>query len=811
MIRLLLIGDRHNSETIPSSRIDDYRDTCEKKDNEIISLAKKYDVSAILHPGDFWTDADKKLKNDFIAKVANKWNNIYTDTGRHIPLIGIAGNHDLIGENASSMPATTTGLLDSLGIFKLVSRENPFIVEKDGKRVVITGNNYHRGMDKPEYISDYIIDEHLGDVHIHIVHGMLENRNLGPLIRHTIIDNINSTKADITFCGHDHNGFGIVKSNNKLFINPGAVVRLTASNQEMTRDVGVVLVSIDDGIKCEFIKLKSALPASEVLDRSSIDRTKEIEKYTQELKEKVESLKLGHSSNFDDILDSIYTQEKIPDNIKSEIKESLDKRASTKTVSVGNKVPEQKTITKIKVVNFQSHRNTEIELDKNFNVIVGESRQGKSAILRALRWVFENKPSGKSFIKTGEKETLVELTFSNGMIIQRFIKGRENGYKVFMPDGTIEEGNTKMVSRIQELTGYTYLQADEKTSIPLNLLRQGDSWYLIGDGYSPTDRARIIGSIFDTNPADTTIKEIEKESGQLSAQTKSLEIESSNLELEISETKSLIEDKKLILNIAKNRYAVEKTEEYLRLCRDRDSVKKTLEDINSVFDEQKMSAMVAGINEKILKLLRIKKYLAIYSEAIESLAKQELIISLLPDTTEFAEKTNSIRELIKKHTSAIRFSETISAEKNKITSISKNIEGLTVPNRETVSEIDSSINKYVRIKNAFETIRRDTRRINAADTFIANSEIVNTYVKKKSDMFDVIANIQKISRITDRLSTSEKDFEKTSRHFIEVDEKLKSQIDNKAKILSETHICPTCYSTIDENTVKAIKENLYNA
>ena len=127
-----------------------------------------------------------------------------------------------------------------------------------------------------------------------------------------------------------------------------------------------------------------------------------------------------------------------------------------------------------------------------------------------------------------------------------------------------------------------------------------------------------------------------------------------------------------------------------------------------------------------LKLLRIKKYLAIYSEAIESLAKQESIISLLPDTTEFAEKTNLIKELIKKHTSAIRFSETISAEKNKITSISKNIEGLTVPNRETVSEIDSSINKYVRIKNAFETIRKDTRRINAADTFIANSEIVNT-------------------------------------------------------------------------------------
>ena len=74
-------------------------------------------------------------------------------------------------------------------------------------------------------------------------------------------------------------------------------------------------------------------------------------------------------------------------------------------------------------------------MSNGFNVIIGESKQGKSASLRAIRWVAENKPAGKGLIRAGATEAYVEITLENGIIIKRFISAKENGYKIFYPDG----------------------------------------------------------------------------------------------------------------------------------------------------------------------------------------------------------------------------------------------------------------------------------------------------------------------------------------------------------------------------------------
>ena len=112
MPKFLFIGDRHNAEHVPSSRIDNYHENTELKDLEIIQIAKDKKVDAILHPGDFWTDADRKLVYNFVSNIVRRWLN------SGIQLIGIAGNHDLIGNNLNSLDNTTTGFLNSIGIFK---------------------------------------------------------------------------------------------------------------------------------------------------------------------------------------------------------------------------------------------------------------------------------------------------------------------------------------------------------------------------------------------------------------------------------------------------------------------------------------------------------------------------------------------------------------------------------------------------------------------------------------------------------------------------------------------------------------------
>lgn len=53
----------------------------------------------------------------------------------------------------------------------------------------------------------------------------------------------------------------------------------------------------------------------------------------------------------------------------------------------------KRKIKSIIIKNFQSHANTELELCDGVNVILGNSDVGKTAILRALGWIFLDRKS----------------------------------------------------------------------------------------------------------------------------------------------------------------------------------------------------------------------------------------------------------------------------------------------------------------------------------------------------------------------------------------------------------------------------------
>ena len=81
---------------------------------------------------------------------------------------------------------------------------------------------------------------------------------------------------------------------------------------------------------------------------------------------------------------------------------------------------------------FQKHKRTKLELSEGVNVISGASDQGKSSIIRALKWCFLNRPSGFRFKRWGtskQDKTIVRVRFSNGEVERR--RGAvENSYVV---------------------------------------------------------------------------------------------------------------------------------------------------------------------------------------------------------------------------------------------------------------------------------------------------------------------------------------------------------------------------------------------
>jgi DNA repair protein SbcC/Rad50 len=92
-------------------------------------------------------------------------------------------------------------------------------------------------------------------------------------------------------------------------------------------------------------------------------------------------------------------------------------------------------IDSVEIHNFQSHKYSKIDFHPGVNVIVGTSNSGKSAILRALFWAKDNRPSGTAYVShwnrnekgdaIGDTSIVME---SNGHRIARVRSNKSNGY-----------------------------------------------------------------------------------------------------------------------------------------------------------------------------------------------------------------------------------------------------------------------------------------------------------------------------------------------------------------------------------------------
>jgi len=78
---------------------------------------------------------------------------------------------------------------------------------------------------------------------------------------------------------------------------------------------------------------------------------------------------------------------------------------------------------RIQLRNFQCHEDLRIVFDPQVTTIVGPSDVGKSAVLRALRWVAENRPSGDAFVRDGESTCSVSLWLNDRKVTRRKGKG----------------------------------------------------------------------------------------------------------------------------------------------------------------------------------------------------------------------------------------------------------------------------------------------------------------------------------------------------------------------------------------------------
>lgn len=563
-MKFLYVGDVHQDEVEPINRIDDFNETRKEKINEIINIAKDNNAKAILHGGDFFNRP--KMPNEFVTSVMETWNQklIPIDiqdltfkfqagiineqdymmalkqykTG-NIPLISIIGNHDLIGESLDSYPKTSLNVLETSGFLHIVDKNNPIFFQDNGISVAITGTHYNREIDRSSDKSGYCVEEKAQingkpvDYHIHLVHGMLTDHSYGKKFAHTVvIDIADDTKADLTINGHDHIGFPLMEKDGKLFVNPGSPFRLTADKKEIARMPKVLLINIDEnGIKLEDIYLKCAKKGTEVLSTDGKKNKQQKQSVMAKIQTLINQSSLNKGLRIADIIDNIGQAQNIDADILKEVQNKIIK--SMTFMQPDFSPSGEYYITRMELENFLSHQNTAFDFEPGLNVIVGNSRAGKSAALRALREVLTcYLPQPRKAIFFGASYFSITVYTSNGYIVTRKVERDEkkgfNGYIVYDPTtGQTSKYNTKSVTLIQEILGYKKIPLTEKKQIDINSVIQGDGWFFVGNTITSPDKARLLGAVYGTHYADAANKEIatdiKKVNSQLTVMKKDLE------------------------------------------------------------------------------------------------------------------------------------------------------------------------------------------------------------------------------------------------------------------------------------------------
>ncbi len=164
-------------------------------------------------------------------------------------------------------------------------------------------------------------------------------------------------------------------------------------------------------------------------------------------------------------------------------------------------------IESIQLQNFQSHHNSHLELSDGVNIIHGPTDNGKSVIIRAIRWVIINRPTGDKFRTHETKQTTVTLETDN-FIIQRRKSDSKNEYK--MDDVVYKALRSSVPEDIS-----TALNLSEA-----NIQSQHEVYFLVDK--SPGHRSKQLNEVAGLQVMDKVLKKVNSEVRSINSKIKAV-------------------------------------------------------------------------------------------------------------------------------------------------------------------------------------------------------------------------------------------------------------------------------------------------
>lgn len=149
-------------------------------------------------------------------------------------------------------------------------------------------------------------------------------------------------------------------------------------------------------------------------------------------------------------------------------------------------------ITHLRIENYQSHALTDIDISPTVTVFTGESDQGKTAVLRAVRKVLRNSPTGDFFVRWGQKVCRVALTV-DGVDVERTVGVKKSGLNTYtVGKDAYNNFGTSVPEDVRVALRVADVQTFDKDKIDFNVHTQHEGEFLVGKSGVEALRGRIF-------------------------------------------------------------------------------------------------------------------------------------------------------------------------------------------------------------------------------------------------------------------------------------------------------------------------------
>lgn len=731
-MKILHITDSHGTVKGPESRKDIYYITFLRKLYELGYVVKKEKIDMVIHTGDLFHTA--RVSDKFAGQVSEmikSW---------QVPVYVVPGNHDIEGYTTDTIDQTKLGLLAKAGVIQLLDRDNPITItaNQDGEEytVAISGQEYYAHIDEGN-MQDFEMQQDEADFNILAIHGYIADIAQHPNIKCTMVGDI-VTDADVILTGHYHRQFEWNGPDVDIY-NPGSMMRVEQTDYNKTHmpQYGILDIHLVPsgavGYNYTFHEFKIAQPSTTVFDYNSKYKAKAasitLEGFKTSIANTMNQMSTSAVTSIIDIINNICantnvdaaTQKKALDVYNDTLQSIPDEfEVQQGFIPAQN----QKYITSVTLKNFQAHKDTTVQFDRGLNIIVGESNNGKTSILRGILWAIDNQPLGNDFIMAGENDCSVTINFSDGTYIKRGRTVKDTGYYEIR---YIDDNGKYIDQTYRGFTNAVPVEVANVHQMPkvnitkdiethLNVLSQLDGPFLLTE--SPLVKASAIGRITGTHVIDAAIKESNK---TIQSNRKLVKSYSEDLQQKENECKQLPDIKSMEAFTKKYAYIVK------YITKLNDSVIKINADLQQISQYQQQMTQE---KERCERLKKVAALLPIIKTAKDKFNK---VMFLHGKLTKYQELSLQIEQ------------NQISIERGKYFAKIKPLVDKAVANILNVSRLNDYVDKINTLTNDINISKFNKTFMSkyalAAKSIIVHCQVANTYVSKLVPKVDEISDM----------------------------------------------------------------------